>query len=284
MINLDGWVKLYRGITENWVWSDKPYSKGQAWLDLIILANHKDGKFPLGDEIVSVSRGCFITSELKLMDRWGWSKSKVRLFLNQLQNDSMIVKKTDRKKTTINIVNYGNYQECETTEEPKKDHQQTDDRPLKDTNKNVKNVKNNINNIPRECQRKYSDGSFEMKCVNYLLSSIRSDMPDAKLPCSNKDIDKWCDSIEKMVRLDKHSEDDIYKTLTFARTDAFWKVNIRSTSKFREKYETLYLQMKSKKTPQMPQPKQNSFRNAQERQYTSEDYAEIEKKLFNKGL
>jgi hypothetical protein len=139
---VDGWVKLYRSVSENWVWNERPFSKGQAWLDLIILANHKDNKFPLGDEMVMVERGSFITSELKLMERWGWSKSKVRLFLNQLQNDSMIVKKTDRKKTTINIVNYSVYQESETTEEPIKDHQQTDNRPIKDTNKNDKNDKN----------------------------------------------------------------------------------------------------------------------------------------------
>ena len=82
---VDGWVKLYRSTTENWVWNDKPFSKGQAWIDLIIMANHKDNKFPLGDKVVTVERGSLITSEVKLMERWGWSKSKVRLFLNQLQ-------------------------------------------------------------------------------------------------------------------------------------------------------------------------------------------------------
>ena len=139
---MGGWVKLYRSIVDNWVWQDKPFSKGQAWIDLIIMANHKENKFPLGNEVITVERGSLITSELKLMERWGWSKSKVRQFLNQLQNDSMIVKKTDRKKTTINIINYDVYQDFETTEEPKKDQSQTNDRPKKDTNKNDKNVKN----------------------------------------------------------------------------------------------------------------------------------------------
>ena len=66
---MDGWVKLHRSIIENWTWSDKPFSKGQAWMDLIIMANHKDNKFPLGNEIVTVERGSLITSELKLMER-----------------------------------------------------------------------------------------------------------------------------------------------------------------------------------------------------------------------
>jgi hypothetical protein len=137
-----------------------------------------------------------------------------------------------------------------------------------------------------EYEKKYSDVSFEMKCVNYLISSIKSEMPDAKLPDTDKDIDKWCDHIEKMVRLDKRTNEDIYNTLVYARTDIFWKVNIRSTSKFREKYETLYLQMKSKKEnkPQGKPKQTNNFHNAPQREYTAEDYANFEKKLINKGL
>ena len=86
---MDGWISVSRKLTEHWVWDDKPFSKGQAWLDLIMMANHKDNKVPLGGEIIMVSRGSFITSELKLIDRWGWSKSKVRLFLKQLQNKNI---------------------------------------------------------------------------------------------------------------------------------------------------------------------------------------------------
>ena len=33
-----------RSILNHWVWDDKPFSKGQAWIDLIALANHTDKK------------------------------------------------------------------------------------------------------------------------------------------------------------------------------------------------------------------------------------------------
>lgn len=274
---MDGWVKLYRGITDNWIWCDKPFSKGQAWLDLIIMANHKDNKFPLGDEVVTVERGSLITSELKLMERWGWSKSKVRLFLNQLQNDAMIVKKTDRKKTTINIVNYCIYQESETTEGPKKDHLKTDNRPIKDTNKNVKNEKN----INKEYQKKFSDDSFEMKCVSYLINSIKQEFPNAKLPETDKQIDSWCEHIEKMIRIDKREQKNIWETLEYARTNEFWKPNIRSTSKFREKYETLYLQMKNKKDPRKRTQTTNKFNQFPQRDNTNV-IESLEERLLNR--
>jgi hypothetical protein len=136
-----GYIKLHRELQGHWLWDKKPFSPGQAWIDLLMMANHESKKFPLGIELVEVERGSLITSEIKLMDRWGWSKTKVRDFLNLLQNDSMLVKKTDHKKTTLTLCNYSDWQDTETTEEPKKDQKKTIKKPKKDTNKNEEECK-----------------------------------------------------------------------------------------------------------------------------------------------
>lgn len=141
-MNNKGWISVHRKITENWVWDDKPFSQGQAWIDMLIMANHSENKFPFRNEIVTVEVGTFVTSELKLMERWGWSKSKVRRFLELLVSDEMIVKKTDRKKTTIFIVNYSVFQEIETTKKLTIDQSKTDGRLIKDTNNNDNNANN----------------------------------------------------------------------------------------------------------------------------------------------
>lgn len=142
---MSGWIKLHRQLMESDMWQKKPFSRGQAWVDLLMMANHKERDVLFDGKFITVERGSFITSEIKLMDRWGWSKSKTRLFLKELEKQSMIDKKTDRKKTTLTICNYSVYQDSETTEEPLKDYRKTTERPLKDTNKNVKNVKNEKN-------------------------------------------------------------------------------------------------------------------------------------------
>lgn len=149
---MQGWIKLHRNIQANWIWTEKPFDKRSAWIDILLMANHKDNKFLLGNELVEVEAGSFITSEIKLMERWGWSKSKVRNFLKVLENDSMIVKKTDHKKTTLTVVKYRDYQVSETTEEPQKDHEKTTKEPQKDTNKNDKNDNNekNDNNLYKD--------------------------------------------------------------------------------------------------------------------------------------
>lgn len=146
-----GWIKLNRSIQENWLWEEKPFDKKSAWIDLLLMANHKNNKFPLGNEIIEVEQGSFITSEIKLMNRWGWSKTKLRNFLKLLESEKMITKVVDRKKTTISIVNY-------------KVSQWSSlgllvvflwfflglhylDKPQEDTNKNDNNEKNDKNNI-----------------------------------------------------------------------------------------------------------------------------------------
>jgi len=143
---LEGWISLHRSIQEHWLYQERRvFSKYEAWIDMIMMASHKDNRFLLGKELVEVKRGSFITSELKLMDRWRWSKAKVRNFLNLLEEDKMILKKSDKKKTTLTIVNYNDYQDGETTQRPQKDHTETTKRPQKDTINNVNND-NNVNN------------------------------------------------------------------------------------------------------------------------------------------
>jgi DNA replication protein DnaD len=89
------------------LWKDKPFSKQAAWIDMLLLANHDDNKFMLGNELVEVKCGSFISSIEKLKSRWGWSNTKVVSFLKLLESDEMIVKKSDTKKTVITIVKYG---------------------------------------------------------------------------------------------------------------------------------------------------------------------------------
>ena len=99
-----GWISLYRSIQDHWLWQERPFSKGQAWLDLLLLANHKDNKFLLGNELIKVKKGSFITSQKKLRERWGWGNEKIRSFLKLLEEDGMIKQHADKKKTVITIV------------------------------------------------------------------------------------------------------------------------------------------------------------------------------------
>lgn len=144
-----GWIKLHRKIQDHWIYQEnRKFSKYEAWLDLLMMASHKDTKFLLGRELIELKKGSFVTSELKLMERWSWGKEKLRTFLKMLENDQMIIKKSDRRKTVIIVCNYSIYHESEEESRPQADHRQTTGRPQADTIKNVKNVKNEKEKIP----------------------------------------------------------------------------------------------------------------------------------------
>ena len=105
-----GYIKLYRDIRDNWVWEDKPFARGQAWADLIMMMNHKDREVFYDGRMITVKRGSRITSLRKLGERWGWSRHKVSEFLDDLEKSGMITQKRDSKKTLINVIKYDFFQ------------------------------------------------------------------------------------------------------------------------------------------------------------------------------
>ncbi len=109
---MSGWIKLHRQIQGHWLWlSEKPFDKRSAWIDILLMVNHEDKKILLGNELIEVKRGSRVTSIRQLCDRWGWSNTKVKNFLNLLEKDDMLVVKSDSKKTTLTVVNYSGYQD-----------------------------------------------------------------------------------------------------------------------------------------------------------------------------
>lgn len=156
---MSGWISIHRKIQNHWLWSEKPFDKRSAWIDLLLMANHKNNKFLLGNELVEVERGSFITSEYRLMDKWGWSKTKVRNFLKLLEDEKMLVKLSDRKKTTITIVNYNDYQVSGTTKELLKDYEKTTKELQGDYQETTEELLKNPNNNDNKDNNENNDNN-----------------------------------------------------------------------------------------------------------------------------
>ncbi|MFR3687454.1 MAG: hypothetical protein ACLTXM_20755, partial [Enterococcus sp.] len=152
-----GWIALHRNIREHWVYQEKRvFSKYEAWLDLLMDANHQNNKFLFDGQLIEVNRGEFITSVRQLCERWGWSNTKVNRFLEMLEHDQMLIRKSDSKKTVISIVNYDFYQRYESKETTQKRQQNDTETTQKHTNNNDKTMINNDNNnnSPRNTRKK----------------------------------------------------------------------------------------------------------------------------------
>ena len=120
-----GWVPVKRQIQEHWLWKDKPFSQGQAWIDLIMLANYEDKKMPYKGEIITCERGTVNLSISYLANRWGWSRHKTRDFLNLLESDGMVTVSATTNRTTITVENYSFYNDVPTTKGQRGDSDKT---------------------------------------------------------------------------------------------------------------------------------------------------------------
>ena len=137
-----GYIKLWRKITDNPLWTDTKFTSGQAWVDLILLANHKPGQIRIRGIKVDVPRGCCGWSQGALAERWKWSRGRVIRFLDELQTVQQIEQQKTNVTTLIKIKNYDSYQ-GDGTADSTADGQQTDSKRYTNNNdKNVKNVKN----------------------------------------------------------------------------------------------------------------------------------------------
>lgn len=104
------WIKLNRKIWDNFIWDfDKP-RYALAWVDMLLMANYTDKKILFDGQIITVKRGSFITSMVKLSERWRMNRRTVKSFLDALQADGMITYTSTKRCTTVFIVNYLTYQ------------------------------------------------------------------------------------------------------------------------------------------------------------------------------
>lgn len=85
-------------------------------------------------------------------------------------------------------------------------------------------------------------GSQQMSLTLEMVYLMRKNNPKVKIP---EDLNKWALEIDKMIRIDERSEEDIRKVMYFTQADDFWKCNILSTKKLREKFDQLYMKSKN---------------------------------------
>jgi len=105
-----GYIKVYRDIRDHWIWNYKPFSPQAAWIDLILLANHEKRTILFNGSVIEVDKGQHMTSISILADRWGWSRGKVKRFIDKLESEHMVNTKRNGNGTLITLIKYGVYQ------------------------------------------------------------------------------------------------------------------------------------------------------------------------------
>lgn len=113
---LEGWILLHRKLQECEIWANsQPFDMRSAWVDLLLLANHRDVEIVFDYKPMIVKRGQYLTSVRKLGARWSWSKNRTLKYLRMLESLNMITRESDNQRTLVTIVKYEVYQDCRDT-------------------------------------------------------------------------------------------------------------------------------------------------------------------------
>lgn len=114
---VEGWILLHRKLQECEIWSNsQPFDMRSAWVDLLLLANHKDVELIFDYKPMTVKRGQYLTSVRKLSSRWNWSKDRTLKYLRMLERLGMIHRESTNQRTLVTIDNYGIYQDMQDTD------------------------------------------------------------------------------------------------------------------------------------------------------------------------
>lgn len=189
-----GWVVLSRALLHSEIWLVKPFSKGQAWIDLILRANYKRGYITTKNgQIVEVDRGQCGHSVLALAEKWGWSRNKVTRFLAYLKERKMIQQNVIANHSIVTICNYGYYQD-ETTNDTINDtinEQQT----IQQTDTNNKGNKNNKDNTLSRASDEKAAMASDYQTAEEIVAlhpkqRIRLDDIEAVVAAADRECDK----------------------------------------------------------------------------------------------
>lgn len=94
---------------------------------------------------------------------------------------------------------------------------------------------------------KFGEDDIQFQLSSLLRKKILENLPSARVPKPNPTgLEKWAIEVDRMLRLDGRTPDEIRKVINFAQNDSFWRSNILSMKKLREKWETLVLQSQRK--------------------------------------
>lgn len=112
---------------------------------------------------------------------------------------------------------------------------------LQSTKENIDNKKEEYTNVPLQKREdvnhefiKENKEKYE-KISGRLFELVLQGYSKSKRP----DINKWCEELDKIHRLDGHSLEEIEQMIEWSHQDNFWKKNIRSPESLRKHWEKM---------------------------------------------
>lgn len=99
-------LTIPRSLFSHWLWTDdtpRTRSRAEAYLDLLQLAADESTRKFVNGKLITLEPGEMVASERFLAERWDWSRTKVRTFLNLLKKDYLMTQGKSMGETIIRL-------------------------------------------------------------------------------------------------------------------------------------------------------------------------------------
>ena len=107
--------------------------------------------------------------------------------------------------------------------------------------RNVEQIYKEKNPKAKQKKKCFSSDSIPYLLAKHFEKCIQMHSPS--FPSKEAQRQRWAKDIDLMLRIDKLDPDDIAQTIQWCQQDSFWKSNILSGKKLREKYQQLRIKM-----------------------------------------
>ncbi|GGJ51193.1 replication protein [Virgibacillus salexigens] len=129
------------------------------------------------------------------------------------------------------------------------------------------------NKKPTTKKKKYSEDNTYYKMAVYFYELVEKVAQDAGVPHLTKkaNMQTWADDMRKLIELDGVDKKLAKDVMDWVVTDSFWKTNVLSARKLRDKFVELAIKMKAQKQPEkQQQPKDHRDKEIELQQWIAE--------------
>lgn len=243
-----GFIALYRSIETSPTFKALGAIQQSIAIRLLLHANHKDNEwFDNGQQkMIVIKRGQLITSRASIKKWFNndplVTDQRIRTTLTKLEKLEFLTKEATNHYTLITLCHYNDYQSLRETTNQRSNQAPTKEQPSNNqaltTNNHVNHDNQLKDNSPKSKKRIYNVDSIHYQLAEYLFEEMKKNNPEAR----NPDFNKWANDIRLMMEIDKRKEEQVRNMITWSQSNDFWKGNILSAKKLRDKYDQMKVQ------------------------------------------
>jgi len=233
-----GYILLARKILDSELMARPPHYL-KLWVWMLGKANWKDRD--------KLKRGQFVATIAEMQEAMsyqvGWrkvtpTKDEIRSAYEAFTKATMITTRKTTRGMVVTIINYGLYQDSKSYEAHKEDHNEDAPKPTvtpHDTEEGLKKKKEKKTSSPEA-----------LRLSGVLADLILQNNPgNRSLTTEKRDatVKRWAADFDKLICIDGRAPEEIERVIRWCQSDSFWKSNILSGAKLREKWDQLTVKM-----------------------------------------